>query len=104
MDRDLDLDNNEKGGTDVLVVVDGRPAAVPALPDWLCVPRVPVNGKLQLIPHLQQQRLLRSQFIVYTRAGTLLWVYRQYIAMPYIAITRQAWIYRDISDSLSTLL
>ena len=69
MDRDLDLDNNEKGGTDVLVVVDGRPAAVPALPDWLCVPRVPVNGKLQLIPHLQQQRLLRSQCIVYIFFG-----------------------------------
>ena len=23
------------------------------------------------------------------RAGTLLWVYRQYIAMPYIALARQ---------------
>ena len=103
MDRDLDLDNNEKGGTDVLVVVDGRPAAVPALPDWLCVPRVPVNSKLQLIPHLQQQRLLRSQFIVYIRAGTLLWVYRQYIAMPYIALAWQAWIYCIILDTLCRL-
>ena len=41
---------------------------------------------------------------VLTRAGTLLWVYCQYIAMPYIALARQAWIYRDISDSLGTLL
>ena len=41
---------------------------------------------------------------IHTRAGTLLWVYRQYIAMPYIALARQAWIYRDISDSLGTRL
>ena len=39
-----------------------------------------------------------------TRAGTLLWVYRQYIAMTYIALARQAWIYRNISESLGTLL
>ena len=39
-----------------------------------------------------------------TRAGTLLWVYCQYIEMPYIALARQAWIYRDISESLGTLL
>ena len=38
------------------------------------------------------------------RAGTLLWLFRQYIAMPYIALARQAWIYRNISDSLGTLL
>ena len=40
---------------------------------------------------------------VYT-AGTLLLVYRQYIAMPYIALARQAWIYRNKSESLGTLL
>ena len=39
-----------------------------------------------------------------SNAGTLLWVYRQYIAMPFIALARQAWIYRDISDSLGTHL
>ena len=48
----------------------------------------PNNGKLRMM----------------IRAGTLLWVYRQYIVMPYIALARQAWIYRDISDSLGTRL
>ena len=41
---------------------------------------------------------------LYSRAGTLLWVYRQFIAMPYIALAQQAWIYRNISESLGTLL
>ena len=36
------------------------------------------------------------------RAGTLLWVYRQYIGMPYIALAQQAWIYCNISDSRQT--
>ena len=34
------------------------------------------------------------------RGHTLLWVYRQLIAMPYIALARQAWIYRDISVTI----
>ena len=35
------------------------PPATPALPYRLGVPRVPVHRKLQLFPHLPQQRLLR---------------------------------------------
>ena len=40
---------------------------------------------------------------VASRGHTLLWVYRQLIAMPYIALARQAWIYRDISVTISRL-
>ena len=47
----------------LLMVDDGWPAAVPALPNWFGVPRVPVDGKLQLVPHLQKQRLLRTQYL-----------------------------------------
>ena len=37
------------------------------------------------------------------RGHTLLWVYRQLIAMPYIALARQAWIYRNISVTIGRL-
>ena len=47
----------------LLMVDDGWPAAVPALLNWFGVPRVPVDGKLQLVPHLQKQRLLRTQYL-----------------------------------------
>ena len=40
------------------------------------------------------------QQCISSRGHTLLWVYRQLIVMPYIALARQAWIYRDISVTI----
>ena len=40
---------------------------------------------------------------IFTRAHTLLLVYRQLIAMLYIALARQAWIYRNISLTFGKL-
>ena len=38
-----------------------------------------------------------------SRVGTLLWVYCQYIEMPYIALAQQAWTYDDVLATLSKL-
>ena len=42
------------------------------------------------------ESVLFPALYVCIRGHTLLWVYRQSIAMPYIALARQAWIYRNI--------
>ena len=44
-----------------------------------------------------------GNYMIETKGHALLWVYRQLFAMPYIALARQAWIYRNISVTFGRL-